>query len=226
MPGYLDPAAPSISAEYVRYLDGDLLGKLVVRSLLINRLGYAAADVFTPIGRYGDAHPKYANTTAVTHDPGDGHIQLAVGRITFEVKCARVNIANRSRGATTENWAFVNLVHSPGKTPKSYDVLVAVGVYVLGLEDHRYWEHLASACANLTKAGHSARIDALPHEEPFLSLCSFFVIARKHLPANYFRVNVVRARSGAYGKYQFWGYEHDRAKSIWTAAAAAALDGV
>ena len=86
------------------------------------------------------------------HDLGDGHVDIGPRRVTFEVKCARINIANRSLGYTSENWAFVNLLHSPGKTAKSYDILVAIGVLTLGLEDERYWQYVVGPAKPLHPA--------------------------------------------------------------------------
>jgi hypothetical protein len=225
MTGFLDPSAPSTSAEYARYIDGDLLGKLITRNLLINRLGCAPSTVFIPLGRYGDAKVKYAEDGAVTHDLGDGHIEIGSRRITFEIKCARINIANRTRGDTSENWAFVNLLHSPGKAFKSYHVLVAVGVRTLGLEDENYWHHLEQVHARLRADGHSSNIDALPHEAEFLSLCSFFILPRTEIPTNYFRINVDSVSKSRHAQYRAWGHDEPRCKEVWTNAMHG-LDGV
>ncbi len=55
------------------------------------------------------------------------------GDVLFEVKCARINIANRSRGGMAENRAFQGLLTSPGKCDKEYDVLIAITCGNLGL---------------------------------------------------------------------------------------------
>jgi hypothetical protein len=54
MAGFLDPRAPSIEAEYARYLDADILGKIVFKNFLIHRAGAAQAPLHIPLGRYGD----------------------------------------------------------------------------------------------------------------------------------------------------------------------------
>lgn len=222
MTGFLDLSAPNPVVEYTRYVDGDLLGKLIARNLLTNRLGYASGTVFTPLGRYGDAKPKYAKVGAVAHDPGDGHVQSGADRITFEIKCARINIANRSRGDTSENWALTNLLHSPGKAPKTYDVLVAIGISVLGLEDERYWAYLRARHNMLQKHGHPSRLEAMPHEPEFLSLCTFFIAHRRQLNKNYFRVNLASVTSSPYGKFHARGYDEQRCKEVWASAVATA----
>jgi hypothetical protein len=216
----LDRHAPSEAAEYARYLDGDLIGKILARNFLVNRLGYTPESIFTPLGRYGDARVKYS-ASGVTHDPGDGHIEIDGKRLTFEVKFARVNIANRARGETAKNWAFVNLKHSPGKAEKRYDILIAIGSLTLGLEDENYWRDLTSVLADLRERGLPANIDAMPHELDYLSLCSFFVVPMEALPTNYFRVNVDSVENSQYGKYRGWGHDHTRCKEIWGSAVGA-----
>jgi hypothetical protein len=171
MSGFLDATAPSIEAEYGRYTDGDLLGKLITRNLLINRLEYGPEAVYIPVGRYGDATKMYAVPGTVAQDPGDGHVEIEGQQITFEVKCARLNIANRSAGQTAENWAFVNVQHSPGKAEKSYHVLIAIGVYALGLEDGRYWNHLLATHERLSKLGHASRVERC-RTSPSTCLCA------------------------------------------------------
>jgi hypothetical protein len=216
--GILDPLAPSIRAEYVRYLDLDLLGKIITRSLFLNRLGYSPSVLHIPLGRYGDAKVKYAKPGAVVRDLGDGHIETDQGIITFEVKCARINIANRSRGYTAENWAFQGLLTSPGKSDKKYDVLIAIGIRQLGLEDQRYWGHLQAMHQYLQSEGRPSNIDAWPHEAAFLSLCSFFIVARTHIVKNYFRINVRSIEKRKYAECQAWGYDEERCRAVWQEA--------
>ena len=218
MTGFLDPSAPNTAAEHARYVDGDILGKLIVRNFLINRIELPAESIFTPVGRYGDAAVKYAKSGSVTYDPGDGHVDLPTGRLTFEIKLARINIANRARGGTDENWAFVNLKHSPGKATKSYQILVAVGLSTLGLEDDRYWTHLRQLDTQLRARGLTSRLDALPHEEEYLSRCSFFLIPRTSLNFNYFRVNLTSVGKSAYAKFLARGSDPADCRKQWTNA--------
>ena len=213
----LDPLAPSESAEYARYLDGDLIGKILTRNLLVNRFGYKSESIFTPLGRYGDARVKYSQS-GVLHDPGDGHIEIDGMRITFEVKFARINIANRARGDTKKNWAFINLKNSPGKAEKKYDILIAIGALTLGLEDENYWLDLNSVLGGLHMRALPANINAMPHELDYLSLCSFFIIPMNKLPTNYFRVNVDSIESSQYGQYRAWGHDEARCKEVWVNA--------
>ncbi|TAM40484.1 MAG: hypothetical protein EPN61_11210 [Burkholderiaceae bacterium] len=218
MTGFLDPQAPNSIAEYSRYIDGDLLGKLIAKNFLVNRVGYQSSDVSTPLGRYGDAARKYAIEGGAVHDPADGFVETKIGAVSYEVKCARINIANRYKGESKENWAFVNLSTTPAKKPKSYGVLIAIGITTLGLENERYWEHLHDLLTTLHEARIPARVDALPHEEDFLSLCSFFVLPMSEIRTNYFRVNLNSVEASRYGQYRAWGHDRARCLSVWEAA--------
>lgn len=217
--GFLDRSAPDITAEYSRYIDGDVLGKLIVRNLLVNRLGHPPEKVFTPVGRYGDAKVKYAKAGAVVHDPGDGHVEVSGKRVTFEVKCARINMANRFRGdASSENWAFTNLLASPGKKLKTYDVLIAVGVRVLGLEHEHFWPYLELQRKKLQAQGRPFELHTRPHEPEYLSLCSFFMLPRSRVMANGFRTHLASVSSCRYAAYHARGYDTEACRATWLRA--------
>ena len=68
-------------------------GKTITRKLLINRLGYRSEAVYIP---------------------GDGYVEIEREPITFEIKCARLNIANRSAGQTAERLRQVSSVGAVG----------------------------------------------------------------------------------------------------------------
>jgi len=216
--GFLDQSAPGILAEYSRYIDGDLLGKLITKNYLVRRLGYAPEQIYIPLGRYGDAQVKFAKRGTVQKDLGDGHVETDSARVSFEIKCARINIRNQYLGYKAHDWAFVNLIRSPGGIAKTYDVLIAIGLVTLGLEQEGYWEHLREVCTNLEKAGHPSDINALPHKEAFLSFCSFFVIPRVCVKTNYFRALVDSVDSRWVAPYRAWGYNATRCKEVWTNA--------
>jgi len=223
MSGFLDPFAPSIVAEYSRYIDGDLLGKIIAKNFLINVLNIPEKNVHIPVGRYGDASAKYLGEGKVVHDIGDGYVDTAQGKVTIEIKCARINIANRSSGGKGQNWAFVNVTKSPGQVDKTYDVLIAIGVRTLGLEDDQYWSHLKECQASLALEGKKFSLDTRPDEPEYLSICSFFVIPLLKQKKNYFRVNLNAIDKGSrYAEFRAWGYDHNRCKELWQQAVATA----
>lgn len=213
----LDPLAPSIVAEYVRYLDFDVFGKILTKNFLVNRLGYAESAIHIPIGRYGDTTTKYGSGGFV-QDLADGYLDTEQGRIVIEVKCARINIANRSAGGSEYNWGFTSLLHSPGKAEKEYDILIAIGVQTLGLEDDRYWEHLEWIHTHPPSMGTRSDVNAWPHETAYLNLCSFFVIPRACVKNNYFRVMLQRLDTCRYATYQAWGYDENKCRAVWNHA--------
>ena len=138
MSGFLDANAPSVDVEYSRYLDGDILGKLIAKNFLRNRIGYQHDHIVIPVGRHGDARSKYAQAGKVDRDAADGRVKTKKGDVTVEIKCARINIANQCNGRELENWAFGDILLSPTKKQKKYDVLIAIGLRTLGLENGRY----------------------------------------------------------------------------------------
>jgi hypothetical protein len=54
MSGFLDEFAASIEAEYTRYLDPDLLGKIVFKKFALNVLGIEKDSIKIPLSRHGD----------------------------------------------------------------------------------------------------------------------------------------------------------------------------
>lgn len=142
-------------------------------------------------------------------------VQTAEGSVTIEIKCAGINIANRSLGGRGENWAFQGLLRTPGKAEKEYDILIAIGIRQLGLEDDRYWIHLQETRRYLQSKNIRCEIDAWPHEALFLSLCSSFVVPRGYVKSNYFRVAINSLHLSAYTDYQTWGYDDQRCQSVW-----------
>ena len=223
MPGFLDPLAPDSAAEYTRYVDGDLLGKLVAKNVLTNAIGNDPQSIFIPLGRYGDAKTRYDASKQIMLDRGDGHVETTSGnRVTFEIKAARINIANRFKVNAAENWAFTGLLRSPAKTKKQYDILIAIGISVRGLEDDKYWSHLNARHNLLLSQGHSARLEALPHEADFLSNCGFFFIPRVALKHNFFRVNIDTISKSPLAKYYAKGHDWAQCNKVWNAALAVA----
>lgn len=218
MTGFLDKSAPSVEAEYSRYLDGDILGKLITKNFLINRIGYSEDNVILPVGRYGDAEAKYDTNGIVEQDPGDGYLIEANHKITFEIKCARINIANRYLGQEAENWGFTNILKSPSKAEKKYDILIAIGVLVLGLEDMRYWDYLKNIQDKYRSEGRKVLLDAKPHQSEYLSICSFFIIPFGEIPTNFFRLTIPRISKSKYAKYWAWGDDVDECIKVWNYA--------
>jgi hypothetical protein len=155
----------------------------------------------------------------VTHDSGDGYVETLTGQLTFGIKCARVNIANRYLGQEAENWAFSNILKSPAKVEKRYDILIAIGVLVLGLEDKRYWDYLRTVQEQYRAEGRIVLLDAKPHQAEFLSICSLFVIPFIAMSKNFFRLTIHSISKSNYSQYWAWGDDETRCKAVWDYAA-------
>ena len=129
-----------------------------------------------------------------------------------------MNIANRTRGDTNENWAFNNLLKTPKGKPKTFDIAVAIAVRTLGLEDPNYWQYLYDLEAEYRKNEFDFDIDAMPHEDTFLNICCFFIVAFSQLETNHFRVTLQALPNNKYWNCHSWGHDHSRCQKIWDVA--------
>lgn len=211
MAGFLDATAPTVAAEYGRYLDGDLLGKFVFKNFMQNRVRTSPRDLRIPLGRFGDVGTTW-NCCA------DAQVASGGRWIDVEIKCARVNIANRSKGGMSENWAYNKILETSTGERKRFDIAVFVAIRNLGVEDPKYWQYLKDLEQKYCDSKIMFRQNALPHEEDFLSICSFIIMPRSRVPDNYFRIALSAMPNSSYADYQAWGYDPLRCCSIWKSA--------
>lgn len=140
MPGFLDPNAVSIEAEYTRYLDSDILGKIVLKNFAINVLGLDSRDIRAPVSRHGDVG-NYK-------DFCDAGIRIHGRTYSIETKCSRHILAKKTRVVSpSPRWNFGKLLYSARSRRQrtDYELLFAVGVDSPGFEDSEaYWKHLHS----------------------------------------------------------------------------------
>jgi hypothetical protein len=218
VPGFLDKQAPSPEAEYVRFLDGDVFGKVILKSYLLRVIGLDESDIRVPIGKWGD-------TNVESHDIADASVRVNDRWLAVEVKLARLNIANKTKGQTEANWAFNNILRTPSKAGKRYDILFAVGVNVLGFENPGYWEYFRSTVSDLSATDPTLSERVLPHEPAFLNLCGAFVLAFSGIPNNHFRVTLRALSSSPFNQYFSLLSNSMRCKEIWASALAVAASG-
>lgn len=206
MPGFLDVKSPSIEAEYARYIDGDVMGKIIFKSFLIHRIGLPITDIYIPLGRHGDS------TCA-----GDAMVVVGSRRRSVEIKCANCNIVNRTIKDRDgrKNWAFAGLLKTPKGSSRSFDLAFCVGIQTLGLEDSRYWTDLVDLQAKAKRQGRDLDLTALPHQPSFLDRCCFFIMPRRGIVNTYFRVNVGAVAENKYQESYAWGYDMRRCRAIW-----------
>jgi len=211
MPGFLDKRAPAVEAEYGRYLDGDVLGKFLFKNFMRNRARVSNSDLHIPVGRFGDVGTSWTCGA-------DAQVRFGGRWREVEIKCARVNIANRTSGGTTENWAFNRILKTSNGDSKTFDLAFFIAVRALGLEDPEYWPYLEKLENEYRRSRVPFKPNALPHEAEYLSLCSFIIMPYSRLAANYFRVMKSMLSKGDYSYYQAWGYEVRRCRLIWESA--------
>jgi hypothetical protein len=213
MAGFLDPNAPNVGVEYRRYLDSDVLGKIIFKNFAINIAGCSELDVEVPIGRFGDARDAGKFLTDVP-------VRISKRWRQVEVKYARINIPNRHRGSRNENWAFSRLLKTADGSRKSYDVAFIVAARERGLEDPNYWRYEQVCEEQYRKSERDFDSNAMPHERPFLSRCGFLVIPRRDLEDNNFRVSHTTIGIEKYRDYFSWGSKPQDCRRVWKRAMA------
>jgi hypothetical protein len=217
MAGMLDKDAPSIEDEYVRFLEGDYLGKVILKNFCTHVACIDPNDVDIPIGKWGDALRKGGAPVA------DARIRIGGKWLDIEIKLARINIANKTIGQTSLNWQFVNMTHTPAKVPKTYDLVFAVGLEIMGFEHENYWNHLQGVAEQRTKLGYLTNVNARPHEEEYLNYCGFYLMSFSALTGDNFRRTFTAKTKDRYGDFFAWGYDTPRLVKKWECATERAL---
>ena len=105
MSGFIDLLAPDPSHEYSRFLDGDVLGKMLFKNFLINRVGIQPPDFYIPRGRHGDVESPETL-------PADARVTVDGLPLQFEIKAGRRTTANRHRGDTNEAYSFYGFLRT------------------------------------------------------------------------------------------------------------------
>jgi len=158
MSGFLDEFAVSIQAEYTRYLDADLLGKIVFQNFALNVLGIERESIEIPQSRRGDLGSF------------DAGIIFENRLYRAETKMSRWIIQKRNKINPIPRWSFSGLKHSANKRTKrgNYDLVFAVGVDAPGLEDSvGYWRHFGSLKKAAKNEGRDFGLSAWPMNANF-----------------------------------------------------------
>lgn len=216
MPGLIDKFAPDVASEYLRFLDLDILGKMLFKNFLIHRIGLAETDIYVPRSRSSRGDIEHEERL-----PADARITTAQGHLNVEVKAARINVANRSRDVPNENFQFVGCLETRDtKSTREFDLMVAICVRVPGLEDPGYWAYLTRQEQRLKEFRASFSATTRPHEPDYLNVCGFFVIPRNAIKTTTVRATILSSRTPRcpYWGYFAWGYDHEACRSKWQAA--------
>lgn len=212
MPGFLDPYATSIEAEYARYFDADILGKIIFKNFALNVLGVKEEAIRIPLSRQGDLG-NYK-------DLSDAGIRFENRTYSIETKMSRWCVQKRHKINPVPRWMFSGLKRSATGTERGqYDLVFAVGINTPGLEDSLgYWRHLSALKSEAKKESRDIDLSAWPHERQFLSQCGLFILPRPFIfgcCAN--GIDVTIRTIAERQDYQFfgWGYDFARLQKVW-----------
>lgn len=209
MSGFLDSNAPSIWAEYIRYLASDLLGKIVFKNFAINVLKVEPKHLRIPLSRHGDL--------GLYKDTCDAEIRYGNRWYSVETKCSWQVVAKRCKTDPKPRWVFSRLTHSPKGVQRSeYDLVFAVGINAPGLEDSiGYWSYMKSLKKQHQAANRSFELSVWPHEPDFLNLCGIYILPREAVSLNQLDITIHSLTRRRDSRFFGWGYESRRLENIW-----------
>jgi hypothetical protein len=212
VPGFLDPHAVSTEAEYTRYLDPDILGKIVLKNFALNVLNLDSKRVRIPLSRLGDL--------GTYKDSSDAGVRFANRWYNVETKCSRWVVALRCKADPTPRWIFSGLTRSQKGTERcEYDLVFAVGINAPGLEDSLgYWRHLHSLKKEHESEGRSFDLNVWPHDPAFLSRCGIYILPRHVISQNHLDVTIRTLSQRRDFQFFSWGYDVRRLKQVWLRA--------
>lgn len=211
MPGFLDSHAPSIKAEYTRFLNPDILGKIILKNFALNVLGLPADYIRTPLSRHGDL--------GTYKDSVDANIRFKNRWYEVETKFSHHVVAKRCKTRPYPRWLFSRALRSGRKDGNPYDLLFGIGLNLPGMEDSiGFWKELEALKYSHEAEGRQFDVDAAPHEPAFLARCGIFI-----LPRNTIRVNQIDITIGTLSRrpeYNFfaWGYDSSGLLRVWESA--------
>ena len=215
MPGILDPYAVSIEAEYTRYLDPDILGKIVLKNFAMNVLGLKEKDIRIPVSRQGD-EGNYKELC-------DAGIRIGSRSYSIETKLSRQIISAKSRRTAepAPRWMFSKLKYSARSKVErcDYELLFAVGINSPGLEDSReYWRHLHTLRKKELAEGRPFDFSVWPHDAAFLTRCGFYIMPRTAIRVDHMDVTIRKIPRGKFDEFFSWGHDFGRLREIWQRA--------
>ena len=212
MAGFLDPFAASIEAEYTRYINDDILGKILFKNFALNVLDVEKESVEIALSRHGDLG---------THkDPADAKIRFEKRSYVVETKISRWQVQKRNKINPIPRWSFSGLKHSKIGTERGkYDLVFAAGIDAPGLEDSLgYWRHFDSLKKSSKIEGRNFGLAKWPHERDFLNQCGFYILPRQFVFTHcsnspYITIRAIPERLD----YEFfaWGYDISRLRKVW-----------
>ena len=207
----LDPNAVSLEAEYTRYIDSDILGKIVLKNFAVNVLGLPARKIRVPISRQGDIG-NYKDFTDVG---------ITIGNRTYnvEAKCSRHIVARRTRVIQpAPRWTFSRLLYSDKSRRErlDYELLFAVGVNSPGFEDSEsYWRHMHAQARAARAEGRSFDFAVWPHDPRFLERCGIYIIPKIAVRVNQMDITIAAVERRLDHEFFSWGQDFGRLRHVW-----------
>ena len=208
MAGFLDKYADSIEAEYAASIDGDMLGKFVLKNFLLHCLRLSEQDFEVPVGRNGDIELG-------SGFPGDALIHNQRHPRVIEIKLSRAFIRHTHRDTVNVAWLFSKLLRTDKKLPRRYDILVAIGIMTPSLGSYRYLSHIDSVAKEFGLPHRRSRRWVLPHEPEFLSKCGFLIMPRRDVDKNHIDLTVRAVKTSRYSDFFAWGIDRQGCRRLW-----------
>ena len=208
MSGFLDLNAPSIIAEYSRYLDSDILGKIIFKNFFLNVLRFREEEIYLPLGR----SPRYDERKLC----GDAQVLFRGRWLNVEIKTSHVVIVHPNSSRPLKCWSFSRMLYTSHKKEKSpYDFAFAVGIHSRGLGDPKYWEDLNIPVKSHKNGENCYDPEALPHESSYLSRCGIFLLPHMRIRRNVVAVTIRAIENTSYGEFFSWGHDREQCRRIW-----------
>jgi hypothetical protein len=208
MSGFLDLGAPSVLAEYSRYLDSDILGKILFKNFFLNVLRFREDELYVPLGRSA----RYDDRKLC----GDAHVLVQGHLLNAEIKVSHVNIVHPKSSRPLKCWSFSRMLYTTRKREKiPFDFAFAIGVHSRGLGDPEYWEDLRNSTRPRQSRTKNFDPETLPHESSYLSRCGIFLLPHRYIQRNTVAVTIHAIERCPYDRFFSWGDDIKKCRRIW-----------
>jgi hypothetical protein len=210
MAGFLDIDAPSSIAEYSRYLDSDILGKILFKSFFLNILKFREREIYIPLGRSARYDERKLESS-------DAQVLVRGRWLNVEIKSSHINIIHPNDRTPLKCWSFSRMLYTSRKLRKNpFDFAFAVGIHSRGLGDPNYWHDFSNSSERHKNIGEDFHPETLPHESSFLSRCGIFLLPHECIRTNALAVTIATIEKTSYAPFFAWGHDIGRCRHVWS----------
>lgn len=210
MAGFLDLNAPSIHAEYFRYVEKDILGKILFKNFFLNVLNFGEEAIYIPLGRSS----RYDERKIA----GDAQVLVEGQWLDAEIKCCYKRITHPHRRNPLKTWGFDRVLRTAKRKSKSpCNFVFGIGINVGCLGAPGYWRELEQLTQSSKSKNGSFSKDTAPHDSAFLSCCGIFLFPHERFSSNNPSVTISRIQESAYGGFFSWGNDAVGCREKWAA---------